>query len=313
MADSEQRVAPAASTPPESQSVGQILKQARIARDLSIEQMSTELRIEAPQLEALEQDRFERIGVTVFVKGYLRQYGTRLGLDARDLLAQYAKQSSLKDVQIQPSKTIKLRDERQITVWILALFVLAALVVALGVWWWSGGLSGGAVRPATPTSTEPETSPPIVAGAPERAPPAAAPVAATAAQARASVPAAPSLPAPVPAGAPGAAESASAAGAAANDDVPAGGDRPGQAFRAALQVAFVQDSWAEINDAHGARLFYGLGAAGRNEKLEGEPPFNVVLGNSAGVKILIDGEDFPIPTSGRPGDYSRFSVNVAGD
>ena len=170
MADSEQRLAPAASTPPESQSVGQILKQARIARDLSIEQMSTELRIEAPQLEALEQDRFERIGVPVFVKGYLRQYGTRLGLDVRDLLAQYTKQSSLKDVQIQPSKTIKLRDERQITVWILALFVLVGLIVALGVWWWSGGLSGGAVTPATPTSTEPETSPPVVAGAPERAP-----------------------------------------------------------------------------------------------------------------------------------------------
>ena len=57
----------------------------------------------------------------VFVKGYLKQYGTRLGLDVRDLLALYYKQTTLADVQIQPSRTIKLRDERQITSWILAL------------------------------------------------------------------------------------------------------------------------------------------------------------------------------------------------
>jgi hypothetical protein len=42
MADSEQRAAPTAEKPPEPQSLGQTLKQARIARDLSLEQASTE-------------------------------------------------------------------------------------------------------------------------------------------------------------------------------------------------------------------------------------------------------------------------------
>ncbi len=62
-----------------------------------------------------KSDRFERIGVPVFVKGYLRQYGARLGLDPRDLLARYSEQTSLQEVLVQPSKTIKLHDERQIT------------------------------------------------------------------------------------------------------------------------------------------------------------------------------------------------------
>ena len=80
--------------------------------------------------------------------------GAFLGLDVRDLLAQYYKQNSLKEVQVQPSKTIKLHDERQITVWIVAALILAALVVALGIWWSNGGRLP-ATAPATQTSTEP--------------------------------------------------------------------------------------------------------------------------------------------------------------
>ena len=86
MGDSEQSAAASAASAPEPDSVGRILSRARVARDLSLEQVSAELRIEPQQLDALEHDRFERIGVPVFVKGYLRQYGARLGLDQRELL-----------------------------------------------------------------------------------------------------------------------------------------------------------------------------------------------------------------------------------
>ena len=138
MSDSE----PLGPSPPVQkapETLGQMLRSARLAQDLTVEQLSTELRIEAKQLNALEQNRFEQIGVPVFVKGYLKQYGLRLGLDVRDLLALYYKQTTLADVEIQPSRTIKLRDERQITSWILAAIVLLTLVVGLAVWWWSGG------------------------------------------------------------------------------------------------------------------------------------------------------------------------------
>src|SRR5688572_6997532 len=119
MADSDLSSAPAAAPPP-PQSLGEMLRAARLAHDLTLEQLSTELRIEAKQLRALEDNRFEQIGVPVFVKGYLKQYGVRLGIDVRDLLALYYKQTTLADVQIQPSRTIKLQDERQITAWSVA-------------------------------------------------------------------------------------------------------------------------------------------------------------------------------------------------
>ena len=105
MAEDNRQPAPVSATP-EKRSVGETLRAARNAQSLTLEQIATELRIELPQLEALENDRFERIGVPVFVKGYLRQYGMRLGVDPRELLMQYYQQNSLKEVQVQPSKTI---------------------------------------------------------------------------------------------------------------------------------------------------------------------------------------------------------------
>jgi len=115
MVDSEQPSEPKAPPPPAT--LGERLRAARLAQDFTVEQLSTELRIEAKQLHALEENRFEQIGVPVFIKGYLKQYGTRLGLNVAELLALYYKQTTLAEVQIQPSRTIKLRDERQITAW----------------------------------------------------------------------------------------------------------------------------------------------------------------------------------------------------
>ena len=60
--------------------IGELLRSARLAQGLTVEQIATELRIETPRLLALEENNFEQIGIPVFVKGYLRQYGQRLGV-----------------------------------------------------------------------------------------------------------------------------------------------------------------------------------------------------------------------------------------
>ena len=74
MDDSEQPSEPKAPPPPPA-TLGERLRAARLAQDFTVEQLSTELRIEAKQLHALEENRFEQIGVPVFIKGYLKQYG----------------------------------------------------------------------------------------------------------------------------------------------------------------------------------------------------------------------------------------------
>ncbi|SRR5690606_6437118 len=121
--------------------IGDALRRARSARSLTIEQVAMELRIEPQQLRALEEDRFDAIGPPVFVKGYLRHYSLLLGLDPGELVERYQRIAGERVVELQPSRTIKLRNERQITLWVFAAVALAAVVAVLVLWWRGEGLT----------------------------------------------------------------------------------------------------------------------------------------------------------------------------
>ncbi|HEX7237262.1 MAG TPA: RodZ domain-containing protein [Gammaproteobacteria bacterium] len=301
MGEGEQPSEPAAPPPPAT--LGERLRAARLAQDLTVEQLATELRIEAKQLHALEENRFEQIGVPVFVKGYLKQYGTRLGLDVADLLALYYEQTTLADVQIRPNRTIKLRDERQITSWVLAAIVLLTVIVGLAAWWWNGG-SFGAALPAETAAAPAEST-----AAPAPAPPPAEPERPTPVQEQRPAPASAAGAAVVESAEPDAppAEPPALADAADRNDVA----RPAAGVTAVLELAFDAESWAEITDARGERLLFGLNAAGRNVTLRGEPPFAILLGDADSVRLTVDGDPYAIPKTGRQGKLARFSVDLA--
>jgi cytoskeleton protein RodZ len=293
MADSEQAsAAPAAA--PASKNLGELLRNARVAHGLTVEQIATELRIEPAHLAALEDNKLERIGIPVFVKGYLRQYGQRLGVDTRELLALYVKQARLEEVQIQPSPTIHLRDERQITVWVVALIVLAVVVAALAMWWTSGAPFDFSFSTAAVT--------PAAAPAAAVAAPAAAPRQPAAAQG--------STAAAEPAVVPIAVETVAAVAAGEASEPPVAAALGAPETRA-LELFFDQESWAEITDARGERLYYGLGKAEQRTAMRGEPPFAVVIGDADVVRLVVDGYAYPIPTEGRQGDLARFSVDIS--
>jgi cytoskeleton protein RodZ len=297
MADSEQSSEP---TAPPPATLGERLRAARLNQDLTVEQLATELRIEAKQLHALEENRFEQIGVPVFVKGYLKQYGTRLGLDVADLLALYYKQTTLADVQVQPSRTIKLHDERQITAWALAVIVLLLVIGGLA-WWWTGGSFGAAVP--MPSTAAPAAEPPAPAPQP-REPSTPAPEQRPEPLEQAN----PAVELPAPDAAPG--QSPALADVTEGpDDGPA--DAPAaEDGTIALELAFDGESWAEITDARGERLLFGLNAAGRNVTVRGAPPFAIVLGNADSVRLTVDGAPYAIPRRGRQGNLARFSVDT---
>ena len=303
MDDSEQPSEPKAPPPPPA-TLGERLRAARLSQDFTVEQLSTELRIEAKQLHALEENRFEQIGVPVFVKGYLKQYGTRLGLDVADLLALYYKQTTLAEIQIQPSRTIKLRDDRQITAWAVAAIVLLLVILGLGAWWWNGGTFGAAL--SAPSTATPAAEPSPAASQPERVTPApeqrpqpledAGPVV--------EPPAPDAPPSELPAVA-DVTEGPDDGATEGPDDGPAG---PVETIP--LELTFDAESWAEITDARGERLLFGLNAAGRNVTVRGEPPFAIVIGNADSVRLVVDGEPYAIPRRGRQGNLARFSVDT---
>ncbi len=64
------------------QSVGHMLRKARIARKMSIEDVSRQLRISALQIDAIEKEDFDRLPGRTFVRGFVRNYANLMHLDA---------------------------------------------------------------------------------------------------------------------------------------------------------------------------------------------------------------------------------------
>ena len=140
-----------------NQRIGQRLRKERDAQGLSLEQIAAELRIELRLLKALEEERFADLGAPVFAKGYLKQYGNCLGLDYKELLSQYYDLVEPQDLMIVPSQPIKLHDERQISIWIVAALVFLLLAVVLVVWWY--GESNGNPAPVVTSPTSGQVAP----------------------------------------------------------------------------------------------------------------------------------------------------------
>src|SRR5262245_24460101 len=69
-------------------SVGDKLRRERVRRGLQLAQISSELKIPARLLEAIEEEKFERLPGGVFTKSFVRQYARALGLDGDQMAAE---------------------------------------------------------------------------------------------------------------------------------------------------------------------------------------------------------------------------------
>lgn len=68
------------------QSVGHLLRNARTAKGLSIDDISRQLRLSAQQIEAIEKEDFEKLPGRTFLRGFIRNYANLVQLDPVPLL-----------------------------------------------------------------------------------------------------------------------------------------------------------------------------------------------------------------------------------
>jgi cytoskeleton protein RodZ len=71
-------------------SIGQQLRAARNGRELDIETVARELKLDAAIIRALEADDRGALPAPIFVQGYLRSYARLLGLPEQELLKRFA-------------------------------------------------------------------------------------------------------------------------------------------------------------------------------------------------------------------------------
>lgn len=276
---------------------GERLAEARRAQQIPVVDIAKELHLDEYKVRALEKNDFDVIGAPVFAKGHLRKYAQLVQVSEADVMADYYqlnRSGAPPVVSIRP----KLRKEISPGPWIVAFLVFAVLATA---YWWFGVRELPA--PERPTGEiaplpaveddggrgQEQTSLPDGSAddpAIDRSTDAAMDSSADVAQ----QPAADSLP---------------VAGSA--DSIDPDDESDSRDLR--LTVSFSGDSWTEITDANGRRLFFGLGSDGRTVNLSGEAPFNVLFGNAANVSLQVNGEAFEIPAASRRGRTARLTLN----
>lgn len=62
-----------------------------------------------------------------------------------------------------------------------------------------------------------------------------------------------------------------------------------------MTLRFSGDSWAEVYDSKGAKLFYDIGPANSVKTLSGLPPLRVILGNPGEVAMEVNGKGATVP------------------
>lgn len=88
-------------------SVGSILRAARIKKGMSLLEIEKATSIRCSYLDALEQDEYDKLPEEVFIKGMIRNYGNYLGLNGPELVDSYKAQKAGTVVEKVKSKGIR--------------------------------------------------------------------------------------------------------------------------------------------------------------------------------------------------------------
>jgi cytoskeleton protein RodZ len=308
----------------EHASPGKTLAAARAGLNLSVADVSQQIKYAVKQIAAIESDDYAKLPGTTFVRGMIRSYAKLVQIDPEPLLADLGRSD------IPAAATVDLRTNRQEPFIegggksnriYVSLSVAALVAVAVVVYEWQiNPPDTGQVVTITPRG-ENEAAPPPPTHVPSAPAPATAPFAAaasgtTSSPAAAGTPSAPAPAAVLSAPAPTSTMESAAAGAG-HAPQPAGQASQPAAQTAAtaaaagetvvpkkrIELTFDQLSWVEIKQADGKILLSQLNQPGTKRVIEGTPPFSIVIGNAANVKLKYN--DVPIDL--RP----YFKVDVA--
>ena len=274
------------------------LRAARDKQKISILAIAKELHLDEQKVTALEDNRFESLGAPVFAKGHLRKYAQLVGIDDREVLADYYELTrSAGSPPVVGQR--KQHRSRRVTPGPWIALVIVVVVLAFIYWTFTRG-----PEPTSPGPDVPEVS---IEREGEEAAPTPVPVA----------------PVPVittdygdadiepPAAEESAAPSAEAEPVVESVDTPetvADTAPPAAAGQVTVALSFSEDCWTEITDSTGERLFFNLGRADSSVTVSGVPPLSVLLGSADGVSVSVNGEDYAISPADRRGRTARLTL-----
>lgn len=296
---------------------GEILKQARQGKDLSIAAIATQLNLDLRTIEALESGNLSKLPAPIFVRGYLRGYARLVGVREEEVLAAYQalapqepapRAVSMARKQMRPAFLIPAIPWRGLFGG-LVLMGLILLAVEIGPQLMSK-LSLGDAPESTPMTglalPVPGSDMPAAQEQPQSAPAITddmalvlpEPTLSTAEdlQSPADEVIEPSTPSDLDFGASAMPDA---------EDVPIAPALPSDQVQ--LDFSFIADSWVEVRAADRSKLLIGLLRKGEQRSVTGQAPISVLLGNAAAVTLKVNGKPFDHAEYSRE-NVARFTV-----
>ncbi|MBV9507539.1 MAG: helix-turn-helix domain-containing protein [Acidobacteriia bacterium] len=293
-------------------SIGETLRRERLKRNLDLARVSGELKIPPRMLEAIEDERFDRLPGGVFAKSFVRQYAHLLGLDEEEIVGELQRMLEPQPAGSQaPHPVIKRLEEVPLprvrewdavadkrSRWSSSLPALALVLVVMLV---CSALYSWLQRSRRPVSAQ--EAPPAPAAVAVTPP---APVSSTAS------PSAAPAPEPNPAANPAA---TGAAPAAPNGNVPPESSpvaetapaKPGAAVR--VELTAEEPVWVSAR-ADGQNVFSSTLAANESRTVDAASTILLRLGNAGGIRISLNGK--PIGPVGAKGQIRSVQLTSGG-
>lgn len=260
---------------------GQLLRQAREQRKLTVAQVALQLNLKPDQVNKLEQDQFDS-ALETFARGYVRAYGRLLKLSESELMAAFGQQTGCQQSSTKPMRTFSNRTAKQATenrfMW-LTYAMVALLLILLFIWWWQ-------VEREVP-STAQDQSDTLSAVIAE--------VETDAALTQPALPTAEQVTELL--------EQLTPEADAPTETSPL----MAEPVLDQLEMRFSQNCWVNVIDAEGNRIAYGTKQAGYIMQLTGAAPFTVTLGNPSVVTITFNQKVFDM-SAFPAGRVAKFSI-----
>jgi len=314
-------------------SIGETLRRERMRRKLGLEGISKELKISTRLLQAIEDERFDKLPGGVFAKSFVRQYARILGLDEEEIAAELQRildpQAAAPQAATEPVKDAGVslprveawesagdkRVRRPSPLRSLAMVVLVMLFCsAIYAWWQRGGhlpwrlpLSDSAPPPVeTVKAAPPPVAQPAAPPVDEDALPPQPPL-----ETQAAVPQEPAVAADagkVTAAAPLPPPAAPNADAPVRVQVAPAAPNPDAAVR--VQVTAQEEAvWVSAR-ADGKSLFSGTLQPNETRTVEAGKTVLLKLGNAGAANVSLNGK--PIGSVGLKGQVRSVQFTSGG-
>lgn len=113
--------------------LGQKLKEERLARGLSVEQVAKATKIRPQFITAIEQSAYRNLPSKAYARGFVKNYISFLELPMRDCLAMFRREFDEKEyVDVLPESFIKKKNiPLKKNTWIGAVLIVAVIIVGL--------------------------------------------------------------------------------------------------------------------------------------------------------------------------------------